>query len=272
MAGAADTTAAPARAPLGQVLRLDEVVRRLLPSPAADELGDTELIDELAYDDAVLPFVRANMIASVDGAAAGGDGRSGSLGGPADRRVFHVLRGLADVVVAGAGTVRAEAYGPAELEPATRQRRRRLGQRPAAIVAVASARLDVDLDGPLLSGPRDAGLVLTATAAPADRRRAVAERMDVLVVGEEHVDPVRAVAALAERGLGRIHCEGGPTLLAAWAAAGVVDELCLTISPQLIGGGAPRVLRGTALRPAQGLALTGLLEEEGALFARWRRA
>jgi 5-amino-6-(5-phosphoribosylamino)uracil reductase len=246
-------------------------VRALLPQPTG-ELSDEELVERFAYPARTQPWLRANMVTTVDGAAAGPDRRSASISSAADVRLFHLLRGLADVVVAGSGTAVAEWFGPADPEDATGAHRRRLGQRPAAVLAIASSRLDLDLDGPLFRGPADAVVVLTSAAAPAERRRAVQRRADVLVVGEERVDPVHAVEALEQRGLGRVLCEGGPTLLSAFVAAGVLDELCLTTSPLLIGGSAGRVLAGVGLDPPVDLVLTGLLEELGSLFSRWTPA
>ena len=87
-------------------------MRQLFPEP----VGSVEPLD--VYRDLPVvesrPAVRLNMISSVDGSTAL-DGRSGGLGGPADRKVFAALRSLADVVLVAAGTVRAENYGPGSL-------------------------------------------------------------------------------------------------------------------------------------------------------------
>lgn len=243
---------------------------RSLLAPVLEAVDDDDLVARYAYDEAALPWVRANMVSSVDGAASGADARSGSVSAPADRRVFHVLRGLADVIVAGSRTVQVERFGPADPEVATAEHRRRLGQAPAAVIAVTSSRLDLELDGPLLAGPRSAVLVLTSEAAAPDRRRAVEERTDVLVVGTDRIDPAKAVAALAERGLRRVLCEGGPALLAAFAAAGCLDELCLTTSPLLLGADAGRILTGPALDPPARLRLADLLTEDDVLLGRWK--
>ncbi|MGH3273510.1 MAG: pyrimidine reductase family protein [Streptosporangiaceae bacterium] len=187
------------------------------------------------------PWVRANMIASTDGAAEL-DGVTSGLGGPADRLLFQVQRTLADVILVGAGTVRAEKYRPARPMPELAELR--WGRPPAPPIAVLTARLDLDPDSPLLARAADGvrTIVLTTEAAPADRRAAVARHAEVIVAGADRVDASQAISALAGLGHARILTEGGPGLLAQIAGAGRLDELCLTISPVLAGGAARRIL------------------------------
>jgi len=223
-------------------------VRRLLPEPSED----VDLAAAYACPPG-RPWLRANMVTSVDGAVTGPDALSGSLSGPADRAVFGVLRRAADAVLVGAGTVRAEGYRPAELP-----------------VAVVSNRLDLDWSLPLFDAAPHRTVVLTSAAAPADRLAAARAGNDVVLCGDDRVDPGRAVAALHERGLTRLLCEGGPLLLAQLAAAGLLDELCLTTAPVLVGGSAGRILAGPDLdgRPWR---LAHLLVDQDSLFARWVR-
>lgn len=209
------------------------------------------------------------MVASADGAATFA-GRSGGLSSATDKRIFALLRGLADVILAGAGTVRVEGYGPAEPRPEWQEMRAAAGQPPAPPIAVVSRRLDLDLAGPLFA-PGAGTIVITTAAAPPRRRRAAAENADVIVAGSERVDIGAAIDALAGRGLGRILCEGGPQLLAQIVAAGLLDELCLTVSPLLTAGDAPRILNGGALPAATGLRLAHLLEDDDFLFLRYIR-
>ncbi len=185
------------------------------------------------------------MVASVDGAATA-QGRSGGLSGDADRQVFSVLRSLADVILAGAGTVRAEKYRPVtgtEAWPELREDRP-----PTPPIAVVTRLLDLDLESPLLAGaPHWARtIVLTTEAAPAGRRAAAARHADVVIAGAELLSPEAVIGALAERGHQRILIEGGPHLLGQVAAAGLLDELCLTVSPLLAGGRAGRILAAGA--------------------------
>jgi len=226
------------------------------------------------------PWVRANMIASADGAASL-DGKSGGLGGPADRLLFSVQRGLADVILVGAGTARAENYRPARADPLLAGLRQ--GRPPTPPIAVLSARLDLDPQSSLLAqAPPDARtIVLTTQAAPASRRAAVAAHAQVIVAGTDTVTASQAVAALAGLGHGAILCEGGPGLLGQIAAGGLLDELCLTVSPVLAGGPAGRILaaRGDAPGPAAGsppglpeaLALDCVLADGAYLFCRYAR-
>ena len=251
-------------------------MRQLFPEAAADpDLGQL-----YAYPGR-LPgrsWVRGNMVESADGAAAL-DGRSGGLSGDADRAVFRVLRSQADVVVAGSGTVRDEHYRPAQtsaMVPGLRA-----GRPATPPIAVITGSLDLDLSSSLFTeAPADARtIVITTDQAPADRRKAAAELADVIVAGADSVDLGVALDALAERGLRRVLCEGGPHLLAQFAGTGRLDELCVTISPLLAAGGSGRILAGPALTgPAQSgglpLSLGHVLEDHGFLLCRYlvRRA
>ncbi|HVA60419.1 MAG TPA: pyrimidine reductase family protein [Mycobacteriales bacterium] len=236
-------------------------MRRLYPEPA-DPVDLAEM-----YAVSGERHVRANMVATVDGAISV-DGRSGGVSGPADHELFLLLRGLADVILVGAGTVTAESYGPARPTAAIREQRRARGLAEVPPVAVVTSRLSLDLGLRFFTEAVVRPLVLTTARAPAGRRSAAAELADVVVVGDDSVDLPGALAELADRGLGRVLCEGGPTLLAQLVAAGVLDELCLTISPLLVGGDAPRILKGGPVgpRPAR---LIHLLEADGELFARY---
>lgn len=215
--------------------------------------------------------LRVNFVTSVDGSAHNG-GTSAGLQTPGDNRVFAALRDLADVVVVGAGTAAAEGYRPARFND------RRLGVRahfglPAHLpIAVVSRSLRLDPAATLFAATDAAArpIVLTCTNAPADARRALTEVADVIDCGSETVDPAQARTALEARGFTRILSEGGPTVFAEQAAAGVVDELCLTLSPMLVGPGPARLTDGTPWAASVALKLTGLLEEDGALFTRYR--
>lgn len=242
-------------------------MRRLLPDPVG-EVSDEDLAAAHAYPEAG-PWVRANMVSTADGAASR-EGRSGGISGAADKRLFAVLRGLADAVLVGAGTARTEGYGPARAKPAYADLRRRLGQAPAPVLALVSARLDLDPAAPLFAEAEQRPVVLTVEEAPADRRAALAAVADVVDAGEVRVDAGRAVDALAERGLPRVLCEGGPTLLAAVVGAGRLDELCLTLSPLLLAGTAPRVLAGPPVDAP--LRLVRVHEDGGTLFLGYARA
>jgi riboflavin biosynthesis pyrimidine reductase len=239
-------------------------MRMILPE-AGGELDDFGLAEAYAYPRE--RWLRANMVMSADGSASV-DGKSGGLSSPGDKRVFGILRVLADVVLAGSATVTTEEYKPARPRPALAALRK--GRPPAATIAVITGSLDLNLATPLFTdAPPDARtIVITSEAAPADRRAAAAKVADVIVAGEKTVDLPTALTALAGRGLGRVSCEGGPHLLGQIAAGGLLDELSLTISPTLAGPGPGRILAGSAF-PALKMTLAQALTEDGYLFCRY---
>ncbi|GGT18533.1 pyrimidine reductase family protein [Streptomyces purpureus] len=217
-------------------------------------------------------WLRANMVSSLDGAAQH-EGRSQPISGDTDMRIFGTLRALADVVVVGAETVRLEGYRPARAREAFAKRREAAGQGPAPAIAVVSASLNLDFALPLFTEPLVPTLILTGAAAPPDRVRAAEAAGAVVIVAGDGpgVEPERAVRALAGRGLRRQLTEGGPRLLGQLVAAGVLDELCLTVSPTMTAGGAQRIAGGPSVAVPERFALASLLEESGFLFTRYRR-
>ncbi|AXL91618.1 hypothetical protein C4J65_27500 [Streptomyces sp. CB09001] len=217
-------------------------------------------------------WLRANMVSTLDGAAQH-DGRSQPISSAADMRVFGTLRALADVVIAGAETVRQEGYRPARARTDFAAARRAAGQAPVPVIAVVSASLELDFSLPLFTSPAVPTLVLTGAAAAPDRI-AAAEKAGarVVIAGDGvGVDPARALGALEELGHTRLLTEGGPRLLGQFVTAGVLDELCLTVSPMLTAGDAQRIAGGPAVEMPRRFALVSLLEEEGFLFGRYRR-
>jgi riboflavin biosynthesis pyrimidine reductase len=238
------------------------------------DLRDADLTGLYAYPPG--PWLRANMVSSADGAASLG-GVSSGLSSEADRHLFALLRTLADVIVVGAGTARAERYAPVrqhELWPDLRP-----GRTPTPPIAVLTARLELDPASRLIASapPWARTIVITTARAPVDRRAALDGLADVIVAGQETVDPKAAVTALTERGHRRMLVEGGPHVLAQIAAAGLLDELCLTIGPLLAGPGADRILAGPPpsgtgpAASAQPLTLAHVLEDDGFLFCRYTR-
>ncbi|MEU5920497.1 pyrimidine reductase family protein [Streptomyces sp. NPDC047141] len=252
-------------------------MRQLLPVTDMTALVDREwsldaLAEAYAYPEGDGPWLRANMVSSLDGAGHH-EGRSQPLSSETDMRIFGTLRAIADVVVVGAETVRLEGYGPARAREAFAARRAAAGQGPAAVIAVVSASLNLDLSLPLFTEPLVPTLVLTGAGAPAGRVAAVrAAGAEVVVAGDgAGVDPARAVAALAERGLRRQLTEGGPRLLGQFVAAGVLDELCLTVSPTMTAGGAQRIAGGPSVAVPTRFEPARVLEQDGFLFTRYRR-
>ncbi len=252
---------------LDVLLPVDAPARRLEPRPDETEL--LALFDDPPHDGV---HVRANMVATLDGSATGANHASGSINGPADLRVFRVLRALADVVLVGAGTVREERYTSLDVDPGLRAGRAARGRPGDLELAVVTAR--GELPDRLLDDPRPP-LVLTtgtATALGALRERIGADRV-VVADGPTPgvVDPATVLAALRDRGLTHVLAEGGPTLLAQLVDADVVDELCLTWSPLLVGGPAGRITRWPSwFTPARTLTPLHLLHADGVLLGRWR--
>jgi riboflavin biosynthesis pyrimidine reductase len=217
------------------------------------------------------PSLRLNMIVSVDGGTSWG-GVSGALGSTADKALFSVLRSFADVVLVAAGTMRAEHYGPAALPPTTQNERRERGQRPVPPIAVVSRACQLDWRDPFFTAASERPLVITVSAAHATDRARAAEVADVVVAGDSDVDLTRAVEELGTRGAGTILAEGGPTLNGALARAGLLDELCVTLSPKLASGDAKRIIAGSTLDELEGLRLRSICEENDYLFLRYRPA
>ncbi|MEU5039424.1 pyrimidine reductase family protein [Streptomyces griseorubiginosus] len=217
-------------------------------------------------------WLRANMVSTLDGAAQH-EGRSQPISTATDMRIFGTLRALADVVVVGAETVRQEGYRPARARAEFAVAREAAGQGPAPAIAVISAGLDLDFSLPLYTSPLVPTLILTGAAAAPDRI-AAAEKAGarVVIAGDGvGVDPARAVRALADLGHTRLLTEGGPRLLGQLVASGVLDELCLTLSPMLTAGDAQRIAGGPSVAVPARFALASLLEEDGFLYSRYRR-
>ncbi|WNM30956.1 pyrimidine reductase family protein [Streptomyces sp. Li-HN-5-11] len=218
------------------------------------------------------PWLRANMVSTLDGAAQH-ENRSQPISSAADMRIFGTLRALADVVVVGAETVRQEGYRPARAREEFAALREAAGQGPAPAIAVVTASLELDFTLPLFTSPLVPTLILTGAAAAPDRM-ATAEKAGarVVIAGDGiGIDPARAVQALAGLGHTRLLTEGGPRLLGQLVAAGVLDELCLTVSPMLTAGDAQRIAGGPSVTVPHRFTLASLLEEEGFLFTRYRR-
>ena len=243
------------------------LMRRLLPDPT-DQVDTLEAY-ALPQDGAA--HLRVNMVSSLDGAAAV-EGRVGILSGKADGTLLHELRSLCDVLLVGAGTVRAEGYGPLELSGDQQRRRRDAGQDAVPRLAVLTRSLDLDLAAPVFTRATARPLVITTQRAPATRRDQASGVADVVVGGRDDVDLTVALAALAERGLPRMLSEGGPHVLAAMFAADLVDELCLAVAPVVTAGTELRITAGPALDPPRAMRLAHVLERDEFLFLRYTRS
>jgi Pyrimidine reductase, riboflavin biosynthesis len=235
----------------------------LPPQGALTDLDDAGLAGHYAYPDGLTaPYVRVNFVSSVDGAATM-EGRSGGLGSDGDRRVFGILRELAEVVLVGAGTVRAEDYRGA--------RRPTRGATTPPPIAVVTGSADLDPASRLFTDTAVPPIVLTLTSAAAQRRdRLAAAGADVVAL--DRLTPDVVLAELGRRGLHRMLCEGGPSLFGELVAADAVDELCLTLAPLLAGGVAGRIARGPEGTAARPMSLAGALFAADSLFLRYTRS
>jgi riboflavin biosynthesis pyrimidine reductase len=235
---------------------------------------DGQLAEHYAYPDGLTDcWVRANFITSLDGAATTG-GRSGGLGGAGDRALFGVMRELADVVVVGAGTVRTENYSGAHLGAGERARRQSRGQAEVPPIAIVTRSGHLDNDLLVFTHTEVPPLVLTshnAAGGARGRLAGLAEVHDCSAGDPDEVDPHAMVAALARLGLTRVLTEGGPSLLGTFIAADLLDELCLTIAPFVVGGTAKRVTDSPreALHRLQPRHV--LTDSQGYLYTRYSR-
>lgn len=201
--------------------------------------------------------MRANFVSSADGAVTV-EGKSAGLSSPGDRKLFHLLRSLTDVVLVGAGTVRKENYGGAKVVD---------GKAPP--IAVVSKALDLDPSSRLFTEVTVRPIVVTCGASPLKPREALAEVAEIVVAGDAEVDIANALDQLVERGMQRVLCEGGPHLLGSVVAAQRLDELCLTLAPVVAGGNAGRIVAGYLPEVVEPMRLVHVLEEDAHLFLRY---
>ncbi|MFF0149086.1 riboflavin biosynthesis pyrimidine reductase [Amycolatopsis sulphurea] len=259
--------------------------------PGPRELTEADVEQLYAYPEGER-WLAVNFVSSADGGITV-QGRSRGLSTPADRVVYRLGSDLADVVLLGAGTAVAEEFDGIHPDEQTAERRRRHGLSPVPPIAVVSTGRSLPPDAPVLTRPLVPTIVLTGAATDPDLRAAWTEAgAEVIVAGagepELHaaadrqtsvteprpparagdVDLTAALAALAAQGLRRIDCEGGPHLFAALLAAGLVDELRLTLSPMLVAGDAARVAMGVPIEPKH-LDLQSMLIEDSTVLLRY---
>lgn len=242
-------------------------------APFADTAQVTAFIeDEVRSAHADRPWVLVNMITSLDGAVSV-DGLSGGLGGPADKVVFRSLRGLADVILVGAGTARAENYGPPDADQDTRLRRLARRQAPTPVLALVTRSASLDPTAAMFTEAEQRPLVYVARSTDPARLDALAPVADVVDASSptgDGVDPAVVMRDLGARGHRVVLAEGGPSLNGDLVAAGVVDELCLTVSPLLVGGDAGRIVKSATASPSR-LSLARVLAGDDLLFLRYIR-
>ena len=239
---------------------------------AVDNVNESRLTDLYAYpDDLQACWVRGNMIASLDGGATD-DGKAGGLAGPGDRAVFRLMRHVADVILVGAATVRIENYSGAQLSVAQRQARQRRGQSEVPPIAVVTQSAQLDHDAKLFTRTEGPPLILTCTQTVDEARGrlgAVAEVIDASGPRPDSVDAATVLKILAERKLFRVLTEGGPQFLSLLIEDHLLDELCLTVAPILVGGVARRIATGPGQVHTRMRRAHLLTDDEGYLYTRY---
>lgn len=248
------------------------MISRLWPDPGP--LDGDGLIEAYQVANRSRTHLRVNFVTSVDGAVEVGGFSAGlfscGLSRDADLAVFGMLRMLCDALVVGAGTLRHEGYRSIRLDARRRDWRRAHGLAEYPTLVVVSSALDLTPGNAALAEAPVRPIVLTHQDAPPDRRAALEPVADVLALGDGRVDLAAAAGRLAERGLRQLLSEGGPHLFGALAAADLVDEVCLTVSPLLAGPGADRIIAGLGDRPRR-FALRHILAEDDVLLLRYTR-
>jgi riboflavin biosynthesis pyrimidine reductase len=244
------------------------------PGGPIESLDDGRMTDFYSYpDDLQACWVRGNMIASLDGGATD-DGKAGGLAGAGDRAMFGLMRQQADVILVGAGTVRIENYSGAQFSPAQRQARQRRGQAEVPPIAVVTNSGEFDHDAKLFTRTEVPPLILTSADAVGEirgRLGSVAEVIDASGRHTDRVDGATVLKILGDRKLYRVLTEGGPSFLSLLIQDGLLDELCLTIAPLLVGGAARRIATGSAEVHIPMRRSHLLTDDAGYLYTRYER-
>jgi riboflavin biosynthesis pyrimidine reductase len=244
-------------------------MQRLFPEPGEVDIAEV-YGGTLAPPHPDRPHVTVNMVASVDGKTAV-DGRSGGLSSPPDKAIFRLLRSLADVVLVGAGTARAEGYGTVKAADDVRAQRAARGQTPVAALAIVSRSVNLDWTSSVFTEPTRRPFVLVPADAPTSSLRAAEKVATVITAGEGGVDLATALGILRrDHGVASVLCEGGPSLNGQLAAGRLLDQLCVTVSPAVVGGDSATILGAVDLPSLLDLTLASALLSEGALFLRYR--
>lgn len=212
------------------------------------------------------PWVMLNMVSSLDGGTAV-DGKSSSLGDDDDLAVFQAIRAVPDVILVGAGTVKAEDYRPVTLDETRRERRVALGKSETPTLAIVTGRLSVDPEARVFADPDHKPLIITGTRADPTRLMMLGDAADVAILDD--LSPAGILRHLGAAGV--VLLEGGPTLNGDFAGAGLIDEINLTIAPSVLSGDSRRIISGDALDPPMEMTLDRVLHGDQALFARFLR-
>jgi len=241
----------------------------LLVGPRPGPIEPADLVAAYPWPDSTT-WVRAMMVATLDGATAGADGLSRSISSASDRTVFDAVRRMADVVLIGAGTFRAERYRPLIAKPADAPARAAAGLALAPVVAMVSGSLDLPWEEPIFAESTVRPIVVTTESSDPARRLVAERHADLIVLPGNGIDVDALLSGLSRRRLHRVVCEGGARLLATVAVQGRLDEVDLSISPLMVGGG--QIATGAASPVPHGYSLTQLIRSsDDFLFTRYVR-
>ena len=232
--------------------------------------SDEALLEHYAIRDRSRPWVRANFIASLDGAATH-EGHTRGLNNADDKRVFDLLRMLCDVVLVGAGTVRAEGYAGLGIDHEAAAWRMGRGLPAQPTLAVVSAQLSLSPGMAALARAAVRPIIFTVERSPPKARQTLSTVADVVSCGGTTLDCRAMLAVLADRGLRQVLCEGGPHLFGTLIEADCIDELCLTLSPVLENGNAGRIVAGAA-QTTRSMQLGHAISVGDMLMLRYERA
>jgi riboflavin-specific deaminase-like protein len=253
-----------------QVFPATTLARVQLLYPERRETSAEELASGLGLGERApggRPYLGLNMVSTLDGKATI-DWRTKGLSSELDRTLFHHLRTQADAVMVGAGTARTERYGKLTKTDELREKRVREGLQADTLAVVVSARLDLPADLPLLQEQEQRVVIATGADAPLEGTRA---KIDYLPLGDDL--PLLMSRLRDDFGVRSVLCEGGPTLNSHLLAAGLVDELFLSLSAKLSGGAAAlTIVAGRELVEPTEMRLGWVAEGDGGLYTRWQRA
>jgi riboflavin biosynthesis pyrimidine reductase len=240
------------------------MIRSAGSSKTVVEPLDVVLGDEREANDR--PWVMVNMISSLDGGTSV-DGKSSGLGDEDDFAMFQAFRTVPDVILVGASTVTAEDYSPVSLDPARRARRAEMGRAEAPTLAIVSGRLSIDPEAKVFSDPDSKPLIITGTEADPSKLMMLGDAADVVIL--QQLDPPTILGQLGAAQT--VLLEGGPSLNGQFAAAGLIDEVNLSLAPVLIAGGSSRITRGAELKFPQRMLVDRVLYGDRLMFIRYVR-
>ncbi|WP_309647683.1 dihydrofolate reductase family protein [Nocardioides sp.] len=250
------------------LLNGDDLARLAKEKEPDEGVGDIDLAQAYPWPTEGT-WTRVTMLRALDGGVAGPDGRSRSISSDIDREVLGEVRRLADAIVVGATTVRQEPYGPLKADPDAAAERTALGLSEAPVMVIVSGSLDLPWSEDMFAQSFHTPIVATTEAAPDDAKEEARKHAELLVLPGDDLKAADLVAALHQRGLTRLVCEGGPGLLTAFAADDVIDEVDLTVAPVM----PTTVIESSPgdLEAVPGFSLAGLLLHDSFLFARYTR-